>query len=101
MLVMLRAGVDPEVLGFIPSFIDENDPRPLAEQFNEKYIGGWHPMKGFKLVDKESFTIQYPGDPPMEPLAFALIGKENLLFYQYAFVSIVQEDGSFEVARMD
>lgn len=97
----LRAGVSPEVLGIIPEFIDDTDPRPLREQFNAKYIGGWYPMQGFTLIDQETGVIQYPGDPPMKPLAWTVVGKERFFLYQYAFVGIFQEDGSFEVARMD
>jgi hypothetical protein len=101
LLFVMREGIHPDVLGFIPEFIDEEDTRPLAEQFNDKYIGGWNPMKGFEVVDKESWAIKYPGDPALQPLAWTTVGKERFFFYPYAFVAIVQEDGSFEVARMD
>jgi len=65
-------------LGLLPSFLNENDPRPAAEQFNDRYMfGGWHPMAGFKMNDE--LILVYPGD----------------------WVAIVQPDKSFEVCRMD
>lgn len=100
-MFILKAGVHPDILGFISEFILEEDHRPLKEQFNDRYIGGWHPMRGFTMVDKETATIQYPGDPPMSPLAWARVGDEMFYLYMWSFVGIVQEDGSFEVARMD
>jgi hypothetical protein len=33
---------DPNFVGFIPTFLDLNDPRPAKEQFAERYeYGGW------------------------------------------------------------
>jgi hypothetical protein len=29
-----------EQMGFIPSFLDETNPRPASEQINERYIYG-------------------------------------------------------------
>jgi hypothetical protein len=46
-------------------------------------------------------VLRYPGDPPLNPLAQARLRDELIVFYDHAIVAIVQEDGSFEVARID
>jgi hypothetical protein len=47
--IALLAGHDPEELGLLPDFIDQNDPRSAREQFDANYGhgGGWHPIDGF------------------------------------------------------
>jgi hypothetical protein len=87
-----------DVLGYIPSFLSEDDPRPAREQFDEHYIGGWHPQDGFTMKGK---YLLFPGDPPLEPLAFTMFGEEAIIMYPHSYVAIVQPDSSFQVARMD
>lgn len=91
-----------DILGLIPAFIFESDPRSAAEQFNERYAhgGGWRPMSGWGL-EPGSFALKYPGDPALHPVAGAWLREERIFVYPYAWVAIVQADGSFEVARMD
>lgn len=98
---LLHREVTPETLGYIPGWLSEADPRPAAEQLNEHYAhgGGWQPFHGFTLG--EGNILQYPGDPPIKPLAFARLRDEAILFYPYSWVAIVQPDLSFEVCRMD
>lgn len=86
-------------LGFIPSFLSESDPGTAAEQFARNYVSGWTPMGGFKLAANN--VLSYPGDPPMPPLAETRLRDELIVFYEYAFVAIIQPDRAFEVARMD
>jgi hypothetical protein len=88
------------MLGLIPSFLNEDDPRPAREQFNENYAhgGGWSPIKDFKL---KNGVLLYPGDPPFWPFAEISFRDEKILVCDYAMVCIVQPDGKFEVARMD
>jgi hypothetical protein len=87
-------------IGLIPSFLDENDPRPAREQLDEGYAhgGGWRPFKGHELTDD---GLVYPGDPPSPLLASTKLRDERILVFLHAWVAIVQPDGSFEVARMD
>lgn len=99
MVWTLFRGTHPEVLGFIPSFLDPDDPRPAAEQFNARYIAGWHPFEGFTLLGNGD--LKYTGDPPLHPLAMTNLRDEQITFYEYAWVMIMQPDGSWEVARMD
>jgi hypothetical protein len=103
MIWQVRPGTHPDMLGFIPSMISEDDERPAAEQFNSNYAhgGGWRPMDKWKL-DPDGCAITYPGgDPPLKPLALAVLRDELILVYPYAWVAIVGKTGSFQVARLD
>lgn len=89
-------------LGFIPSFLSEEDPRSAKEQFNENYAhgGGWRPFDGFKF-DQDRLQLIYPGDPPMTALAFTKLRGEVIFLFTMAWVVIVQPDGAWEAARLD
>jgi len=92
----------PDMLGFIPSFLSEEDLRPAREQLDQNYRhgGGWQPFTGFTMLPNGN--LQYPGDPPVQVLAEATMNnKEVVRFYEHSWVAIVQPDGTFEVARMD
>jgi hypothetical protein len=95
----LHPKLRPEHLGYLPSFVFEDDPRPAKVQFDERYIAGWLPFEGFIL--NECNVLLFPGDPPLEPLAQAKLRDELILFYRFEWVAIVQPDRSFEVCRMD
>lgn len=99
---LLDPRMTQEHVGFIPFFLDEDDPRPAREQLDAHYQhgGGWSPFKGFTLNPDNS--LQYPGDPPTRPLAQTTLHNEELIvFYDYSWVAIIQPDRSFEVCRMD
>lgn len=114
---LLNPKMMPEYLGLIPSFLTDWDARPAKEQINDNYQhgGGWRPIDKFKLVkpvtDLErhispyrvarTLILEYPGDPPLKPLAVAQIRDETIVFYDGAFLAIFQPDYSFEVARID
>ena len=100
-VIFIHPKVTEDHVGLIPAFLDEKDPRPAAEQFNERYAhgGGWRPQGKFKMLDDGS--LKYPGDPPFPVLAAILFRDENIYIYQYGYVAIRQKDGSFEVCRMD
>lgn len=88
-------------LGFIPSFLDKNDPRSAKEQFATNYVGGWFPFKGgFKLL-ADGLTLKYPGDPAMPAMWRGQLRDETILVFDHAWVMIKQADGSYEIARMD
>jgi hypothetical protein len=96
-----------ELLGYIPQFVNTDDPSPAAEQLHENYAhgGGWRPMEEWKLVGDRTFpfsmSIQYPNDPPYSPVAWGRLREELILVFNHAWVAIVQPDGAFEVSRMD
>jgi len=91
----------PDMLGFLPSLVDDRDPRPAREQFhaNYGYGGGWDAQPGFTMLPDRS--LSYPGDPPLPLLAYTKLRDEEIRFYDCSYVVIVQEDGSFEACRMD
>jgi hypothetical protein len=101
MIWFLAPRVDPEMLGVIPSFLSEDDPRPAREQFDAHYRigGGWRPMPGFTMLPDGA--LGYPGDPPTLALAETRLRDETIRFYEYSWVAVIQPDGSFEVCRMD
>lgn len=97
-IVHPRANID--MLGYVPRFLVEDDPRPAREQFNERYeFGGWKPNKGFTKDDRDFMT--YPGDPALPPVVQRMLRDERIVMYPGALVAIIQPDGSFEMARMD
>jgi len=91
-----------DALGFIPTFLSEDDPRTAREQIHANYGhgGGWIPAKGFTL-DQETMTLTYPGGPPLKPVATSMLRDEMILVYPYAWVVIVAPDGAYEVSRCD
>jgi hypothetical protein len=97
--IAMMPGHTLEEWGLIPSFLDENDPRPAKEQFNERYQGGWNPFPGFTRGPND--TLLYPRDPPIHPLGIIFFRNEVIVLYEYEWVLIGQPDGSFEVAHMD
>lgn len=96
------AGITQEWLGFIPTFINPADPTPAAQQIDANYQhgGGWRPMKGWTL-DPDTLAISYKGDETYQPWAIAKHGDERIVFYDCAWIAIVQPDGSFEIDRLD
>lgn len=92
-----------ECVGDIKHFASPQNETPLREQLNKWYQhgGGWCPMEGFELKNKETHEIQYPEDAPLLPLATAQFRNQTICVYPYAFVAIFEQDGSFEIARMD
>lgn len=88
------------MLGQVPLWLNENDPRPAAQQINEHYrFGGWQRIVGPKLGKGNAMC--YPGDPPQLPLAEIVFRKERIFAYASEFWAILQPDGSVEFARLD
>jgi hypothetical protein len=40
-VLALHPRCTPDHVGFIPTFLDMDDPRPPSEQFQEQHVGGW------------------------------------------------------------
>jgi hypothetical protein len=100
-LILDMRYADPNYVGYIPTFLDRDDPRPAREQFQERYAyGGWRPQDGFVAI-KGSPMLQYPGDPPLHPIAVMKLRQEMIFVYLHGYVAIFQKDGSFEACRMD
>lgn len=100
-VVLLHPRCTHDHVGFIPTFLDENDPRPAREQFAERYVyGGWRNQEGFEKGNVR-YSLKYPGDPTLRPIATMKLRDETIMIYDHAYVAIWQPDGSFEACRMD
>jgi hypothetical protein len=87
---------------YLPYFLVNEDERPAAQQFNERYkFGGWRPFGQDKFTLTETHILKYPGDPAHQPMAVTHLRDEVILLYNSDVVVIKQPDGSFEVCRMD
>ena len=106
--VPTHPGVHFDMLGFIPTFLSSEDPRPAAQQIDSNYGhgGGWRAFPGFTLL--EDGNLKYPGDPPtcmlyktMLPSIEGKREEEFIFFYQHSWLRIAQPSGSWEVCRLD
>ena len=94
-------------LGYIPEFFTLADPRPVAEQIAENYCDGWRAQsdltlpEGASLDEPSSLKLQYPGDPPLEPLWYSIMRDELVVVYPYGYTAIFQPDLTFEASRLD
>jgi hypothetical protein len=91
------------MLGYIPQFFSEADPRPAKEQINTAYAhgGGWRPTSVAKQFKRVPNGIKYPGDPVYYEIARAKLRDETIILYEHAWLMIEQKDGSWEMARVD
>ena len=87
------------MLGYIPLFLNENDPRSAREQFDTSHPGGWSSFPGFTMLPNGN--LSYPRDPDIVLLAETRLRHEVIRFYDCEWVAIIQPDGSFEIARLD
>jgi hypothetical protein len=101
-----------EDLGYVPGFLDPNDPRPAAVQIDANYQhgGGWSPMKRGEWAILPDGRAQYTSrdvgegdeqDPPLEIVAEAQLRDETIRMFEGAWTAIIQKDGSFEIDRLD
>lgn len=99
--------MDFEVIGYLGLMLDDENPKPAREQFNDAYQhgGGWQPFEGFKMAEDSSIQYGDPNepdaDPPYVPIARAKLRDEKIIMYPHGWVAIVQPDGTYEIARMD
>jgi hypothetical protein len=101
---MDRNGFSPDdLLGTIPHMLSEDDPAGAVDQIDRAYKdigGGWHDSRGHELAAERGQLI-YTGDRPRQLLAEATLRDERILFFNGAWIAVVQPDGSFRVARID
>lgn len=103
----LAPGIYPFILGFIPEWLDDENPLPAQEQLDANYRhgGGWRPFNGFTLVrpsnDVRDWRLSYPGDPDYRLLAYAALREEIVLMFPHSWVAIVRDGQLSSVARLD
>ena len=98
---MILIGGDIEVWGFLPGFLDEDDPRGAREQFHERCPGGWVPAPPDLKLNPATSHLSYPGDPDMRPISALQFRDEMLVLYPSSWVVVIQLDGSWVAARLD
>jgi len=102
---MLHNRFTPEMLGWIPGWLNINDPDPIWKQIDKRYKhgGGWHTSgsKEQTTLRERDNALLHPEDPPQLPLARAALRDEEILFYPYAFVVIKQKGGEWDLCRVD
>jgi hypothetical protein len=99
---ILHNGATLAHLGYFPDFLSPDDPRRAKDQIHTAYShgGGWHKFNGF--TPGENFlSISYPGDPPKRAMGETRLRNERIVMYESAWVAIIQDDGSYEIARID
>jgi hypothetical protein len=92
----------PEGLGLLPDILSAADGRSVREQLEDRYRhgGGWRPIQGFRM--QKNRTLRFPGDPPYRPAAAADVNGELVIFYKQAsLLAVIQQDGKWEVTRVD
>jgi hypothetical protein len=101
---MSRHGYCPDdLLGTVPDMLSVDDPAGAVEQIDRAYKdigGGWSDFTGHAL-NVEAGTLKYPGDPARPLIAEAKLRDERVLFFNGAWIVVLQPDGSFRAARID
>jgi len=99
-----RGGFMPdEMLGSVPEMLSILNPLGAVDQIDAAYRpvgGGWRDSTGHRL-DLEAGTLTYPGDQPRRLVAEASLRDERILFFNGAWVVVIQPDHSYRVARID
>lgn len=92
--------VDPDrtITGYLPLFLDEDDPRGAWEQFSANYQSGMMEITGLRTV-KPNFIL-YPGDPPFRAIAETKLRDERIVLYEAEIVCVFQPDGTHKCSRM-
>ena len=92
-----------DMLGTIPEMISTADPAGAVEQIDRAYRdvgGGWRDSTGF-VLSAAPVELKYPGDPARVLIARAQLREESILFFDGAWIAVVQPDGTARVARID
>jgi hypothetical protein len=92
-----------DMLGTIPHMLSADDPAGVVDQIDAAYRdvgGGWRDMAGFTL-DADAGKLTYPGDRPRLLIAEARLRDERILFFNGAWIVVLQPDDSFRAACID
>ncbi len=98
--ILLDNRYPPEQLSLLAGMLSIDNPLTAREQLHQGYLqfGGWRPMQGFSFYKG---ILLYPGDPPLHPFALTALRTEAIYVYPGDWIVVLQQDGSFEVCRMD
>ena len=92
---------DFEMLGFIPTFLNLDNPLLAAQQIDRAYGhgGGWNHFPGFTLLPNNN--IKYPGDPETRLIYKTSMRDELIFFYEHSWLRIEQPDKTWQISRID
>lgn len=94
-----------EALGYVPSFLNEDDPRPAVEQIDSNYAhgGGWRDFDGFDVQQDEHgrYRLTYPGDPAYREQARILFRDEVIVAFSFAWFLVASPGKAHRIARLD
>jgi hypothetical protein len=101
-----QPGFEEQTLGLIPSFFDEADPRPAAEQLHANYIGGAHPLQNASLTQtaepgRLGLSFGARSFRVFEEVARAQLRDEEIIVFETAWLAIRQIDGTFAVFNVN
>lgn len=106
-LELVHPQATPEMLGYLPCWLDPADPLCAVEQFDRHYrrFGGWREVPGWQMIGEGRTCylqcVTYPSDPIRPLLAKMQLRDETVLFFHGAYTAVQQADGSLSIARMD
>ena len=102
-MILLQGRI--EALGYVPHFLNEDDPRPAVEQIDSNYAhgGGWHDFEGFDVQQDEKgrYRIFYPGDHTYQEQARILFRDEVIVAFSYAWFLVATPGKTPRIARLD
>lgn len=95
-----------DITGFLQLCWDRADPRDAITQHDEREMGNgpWSDsLKGKWKLDPQSLELKYAGEPAYKPWAIAdlPLTQQKIIVYKYAWVCILNADGTFTVDRRD
>ena len=98
-----------ERAGLLPSFLSHDDTDGAVEQINKNYGhgGGWIDCDGWTLLigkKKGSATmywLEYPDEPMLPMVSMGTLLDEAIILFEHDWVTVVQTDLAFRVARIN
>lgn len=90
----------------LPIILLPNDPRPVAEQLDDRYAhgGGYRPSGDkFTLIGHPAgdMALQYPGDPDFPEVSRCQINSQLCVLFSSSFMAIIEQDNSHVIVRVD
>jgi hypothetical protein len=90
--------------GDLQYMLDDEDPAPAVEQFNQRSAAGWRSRRSRWTNDGagEAITSRtFSRNERLTPIARARLRDETILLYPMSWVLIEQPNGEWDIARMD
>ena len=87
--------------GYLPTLIQEDDPRSAFAQLKDRYNPHIQPMRGFKVHHPQGGAwLTYPGDPIIHEVSRARLRDEVLILFEHSWLLILTP-GTETIVRVD